>query len=163
MDSSFFGRGFMATIQILAFIGLSVATLLTSAAAVAQTPTLIQNVDEPARNPYQQTLVSSDCNSGGCGIVFEKVPANMTLRITYVSCFFTVGDANGVGEVYVTNGDEKTAFISTVAYGNPSNLVANANINLYAAAGKKPVAGVQAWTGAISTFSCTLSGYYVTL
>jgi hypothetical protein len=162
MHSAFLGRGFTATIQILTFIGLSVATVLASAAAVAATPTLVQNVDEPARNPYQQTLVSSDCNSGGCGIVFDKVPANMTLRITYVSCFFTVGDANGVAEVYVTS-DEKTAFISTVAYGNPNNIAANANINLYAAAGTRPSAAVIAWTGAISTAGCTLSGYYVTL
>jgi hypothetical protein len=144
----------------------AVAGAMVHPAAVnAEAPTLVRNVDEPARNPYQQTVQSSDC-AGGCAFQFATVPANSTLRITNVSCLFSVGDTAGVGEVYVGNGDEKqpaTVFIPAVANGNPNVIVANASINLYAPAGSKPFAGVIAWTGAISTPACTLSGYFVTL
>lgn len=166
MQNAIFGRRLTVTIQALTFIGLSVATVLTGTRAVhAQTPpTLVQNVDEPARNPYQQSVQIEPCN-GGCTVQFAAVPKNTTLRITNVSCIFVVGDSGGVGEIYVSNGEvkPKVAFIPAVPYGNAEQIVANAAINLYASAGNKPTVVAEENTAAISAAVCTLSGYYVTL
>ena len=135
MQNAIISRAFTATIQGLAFMALSASAVMTGGAtAFAQTPpTMVQNVDEPARNPFQQTVFISAGCSGPCDVVFSKVPASKLLRITYVSCWFQVGDTNGVRLVYLSNGEltPKYAFISGVAQGDPSYVVAAAQINLY--------------------------------
>jgi hypothetical protein len=152
--------------RVLALIGLAVASAVFAGSANAQTsPTLVQNVDEPARNPYQQTVNASTCESGFdfCTFQFTGPPAKTKLRMTYVSCYFEINDNGGVALVTVNNGEPsiKSAFIPGIAQGRPDVIVANAEINLYANAGDKPSVTVQANTSSVAGGLCTLTGYYV--
>ena len=57
----------------------------------------------------------------------------------------------------------KYAFISGVAQGDPSYVVAAAQINLYSSGGKIPVITIDPTSATLSNGQCTLSGYFVTL
>lgn len=163
MQKAQFGRAVALVTRSLAIIGLTVGAL---GAADAQQPTvtLVQNVDEPARNPYQQTLaITSACSA--CDFSFAAVPANTTLRITNVSCYFVMSDTGGIAMIFVNNRptDYKRAFVQAVAQGNPSFIVANGEINLYSESGNKPGINIETNTGLADFGACTLSGYFVKL
>jgi len=157
MQNAIVGRKGAAAIQVLAFIGLSMMAVIISAGAVnAQAPpTMIQNTDEPARNPYQQQVtLGSDC-TGPCYFEFPRVPAGTRLRITNISCWLLVGDTNGIRLMYLTNGDTPSAqaFLPAVAQGNANYLIVNAEVNLYGNAGRLPYITVDGNTGELSSNS----------
>jgi hypothetical protein len=168
MQNAIVARKRAAAIQVVALIGLSVVAVMIGAGTVnAQTPpTMVQNTDEPARNPYQeQVILGIDC-TGPCYFQFPTVSPGKRLRITNVSCWLLVGDTNGIRLMYLTNGDTPSsqAFLPAVAQGNANYLIVNAAVNLYSNAGRVPYITVDGNSGELSSNSaCTLSGYYVTL
>ena len=59
---------------------------------------LTQNIDEPGRNPYQESFFSSgaNCTSGTkfCNFDFSAVPADKRLVLTHISAY--VDETNGM-------------------------------------------------------------------
>jgi hypothetical protein len=149
-----------------ALAALAVGVVLSAPCIAAPTPTaprIVENVDEPARNPFQQSVgISGPCN-GPCNVLFSAVPVSKTLRITYASCFFSIGDTGGVRLVYLTNGESTpaTAYIPANAQGNAEDVIASAELNLYSSTGTTPVITIDTNTSPISNGQCTISGYTV--
>jgi hypothetical protein len=155
--------GVMAAAAMLAGAGLS------SGYVRAAATTLIENIDEPARHPWQETsgLVQL-CNGGqSCLIGFKPIPAGHRLRITYVSCLFEVSDPNGVAAVFLlstlrgTGG--ATAILPTSPNGNKAFVAASQEITLFVNAGDNPTVVVNTYTGGLSKTDsgCTIAGYLV--
>lgn len=72
------GLGFMTAVTV---IGLWSAPKLIAAVKAA----LVQNVDEPGRNPYQEGKSTSCPFPGDCVTTFSSVPAGTRLVLTSVS------------------------------------------------------------------------------
>lgn len=89
----------------LSLIALAGAFALLASLAHAQPkPALVQDVDGPARNPYQHSMVRNDCGGEtNCQIDFDAVPAGMRLVVTQVSIEASV--ANGSEPLYLRFGN----------------------------------------------------------
>jgi hypothetical protein len=131
------GRTVTIAFQTLAVNGLGAAVVFTARSAesaAAAAANLVQNVDEPARNLYQQMVyISASCASDyQCTVTFSEVPSGKVLRITHASCYYTLSDTAGINLVEIVSGtpSAKADFISTVPQGSPYTVVANAGINL---------------------------------
>jgi hypothetical protein len=159
------GRAVIFIIQTLAILGLATTVVFTARSAEsAAAASLVQNVDEPTRNLYQQQVDFSNC-SVLCTSLFSAVPAGKTLRITHVSCLFQLA-AGGIAVSIVHSGTpvDKTQYVQVVTQAaSPNYFVMNGDINLYSTAGSQPYVLTSA-TGqsTIESSVCTLSGYYVT-
>jgi hypothetical protein len=138
----------------------------------AQTPpTMVENVDEPARNPFQQTLYCTNENPQACVLEYTKVPAGKTLRLTNVSCFAAFEDGGTIYNFFVRSAENSimTAYLpSNVSqpngYPQGNTVYVNGAINLYSNAGNKPTILFNITnSGILDGSACTLSGYYVTL
>jgi hypothetical protein len=152
----------LSTIAALAFVGLSLA-----AALPAQAVDTVRIEDEPARNPYQQTAqVSNGCQIN-CTALFAAVPASKTLRITYISCTFTLSDASGLRLVALGNGQnpQTSIYIPLIFQAGSTTTgyfyVASPQVNLYATGGSVPNLYVLASETAFTDGGCTISGYTV--
>ena len=92
-----FNRMFLLAAALLA------AALALPQAVYAQKAALVQNVDEPARTPYQHAIIfnqgQSTCSQFVCLVVFPAVPAGKRLEVNYVSALF--GAPNGSATVSV--------------------------------------------------------------
>ncbi len=139
---------------------------------------LVQNVDEPGRNPYQETHAFNFIGTGSCGVTicsvsFAPVPAGYRLVITSVSGRLEPSNAtlqylsltpsrNSLAEVEV--------FVPAQVQGitNPSNgittYIFNAQVQLYAEASEIPTfnVAVSQYPNAYDN-EVTLTGYYVKL
>jgi hypothetical protein len=153
---------FLSTIAALGLFGLSLAATLP-----AQATDIVRIEDEPARNPYQQTAEVSNGCVVNCSALFAAVPASKTLRITYISCNFSLTDSSGLRLVGVGNGEnpQTTIFVPLVSQAGSQTTgyfeVASAQVNLYAKGGSVPNLVVLASLTAITEGSCTISGYTV--
>jgi hypothetical protein len=140
---------------------------LSSGYVRAAATTLIENIDEPARHPYQETVGLIDaCQSGGtCAAEFKPIPAGHRLRITYAACFFGVSDQNGVAGVFLLSkaASGVIAFLPASPYGNKASVAASAELTLFVNAGDNPIVFVNANTGGLSRTgsACTIAGYLV--
>lgn len=159
---------------------LPVALALTATAlglgttsAQAQRAALVQSVDEPGRNPYQELLSDPDCRGTTvCVVNFSTVPAGKRLVVTHVAGYVDTG----VGTL--PNGFLSSSFggsqYATVPFtgvrGARSNLGVRIFINqpvlAYFGAGETP-RGVYHVTGTGDTMSggnlLMLSGYLVSV
>jgi hypothetical protein len=147
---------------LLAMGAAFVFTARSAEIAATAAATWVRNVDEPARNPYQQTL-TENCGSTCAALEFAQVPANRTLRITNINCSMV---SNQQTEVTLSNGDFTTITYQTfspVEVGSGEGYFVNEATNLYSSADEIPIvqAVTQTGAGAIGTLQCTLSGYYV--
>lgn len=81
-----------------AALALAVATACAVCAAPAAAQTraaLVQSVDEPGRNPYQETLSDTTCRGTTiCVFDFASVPAGKRLVVTHISGY--IDTASGV-------------------------------------------------------------------
>src|SRR5713101_6940805 len=73
----------------------------------ASSPVLVRNLDEPARNPYQEAIFATCTGSQFCNFDFSAVPAGMRLTVTNISGF-----------VDVTNGTLPNANLTSSFGGN---------------------------------------------
>ena len=137
---------------------------------------LVQNVDEPARNPYQEYIFSylSNCSAGSqfCNFSYSAVPAGKRLVVTNISGYVDV--ANGSlpnGTLGSSLGGSQYAqiyFTGTREYTNSSStrIVVNQQIRAYFGPGETPhvFAGLVGSTDSFAgAGSMSLSGYYVNL
>jgi len=135
----------------------------SAAASAPRAPNMTLNIDEPARNPFQQSVgIASGC-TGPCNVIFSVVPTGKTLRITNVSCGMSVGDGNGLRFVYVSNGASPSsyAYVSSNIQGNSVDVVVNGAVNLYSFAGNTPVLTIDTNTSPVQNGQCTISGYTI--
>jgi len=88
-------KSFQTLPAALALI-VAAAGTLTAAPVAAQTrAALVQSVDEPGRNPYQEALSNTTCRGTSiCTVEFASVPAGKRLVITHISGY--IDTANGV-------------------------------------------------------------------
>jgi hypothetical protein len=109
------GEPRMKKIRHFAMVACFVSACLPDVGLAAQA---VQNVDEPGRNPWQQTkqtqVNTGDCISGLCVIIFKQVPKGQRLVITYASASFDGSTALGTGVV--------DASISTTIPGVPGEV-----------------------------------------
>ncbi len=76
-------RGLPASLAL----SLAASLLPWASPAVAQTrAALVQSIDEPGRNPYQETQSNTTCRGTTvCGFNFAAVPAGKRLVLTNIS------------------------------------------------------------------------------
>ena len=84
------------TVPAALALAIAAAGAWTALPAAAQTrAALVQSVDEPARNPYQERIFGITCSGmTACSFNFAAVPAGKRLVITHISGF--VDTATGV-------------------------------------------------------------------
>lgn len=150
-------------IRFLAFgcVLIAVAALLNSVAlreAIAQTirATLIKNIDEPGRTPYQAFVQSArggvNCGVNYCSFALPVVPANKRLVITNVSYSIPL-DATAIVQnlsLYLYDASFNILSQITLPYvpspypqdpisvGNPRRYVDNESVRWYVEAGQQP-------------------------
>jgi hypothetical protein len=139
---------------------------------VAYAAQLTENIDEPGRNPWQQTrqtqINTGDCHSGLCVVIFKDVPKGKRLVLTYASALFEGSTALGVGVVDASVSNTVPGIPGSVivqvpglsAAGKSGNYQAGGHITLYVDQGQSPVMVLE---GASGTVRATASGYLVTL
>jgi hypothetical protein len=71
---------------MLGAVGALIALPLAQAAA----QTIVQNIDEPGRNPYQETVQGGFHNFAGFQVSFSVVPVNTRRVLKHVNCQVTV-------------------------------------------------------------------------
>jgi hypothetical protein len=156
------------------FTRVAMATVLATwcLSGAARAAQIVQNSDEPGRNPWQQTrqtqVGTGDCNSGLCIVIFKPVPKGQRLVITYASALFEGSTSLGTGVV--------DASVSTVIPGVPGEVRAQVpGIGLAGKAGQYQAAGrvtlfidqtnspVMVLEGASGFVRATIVGYLVKL
>src|ERR1700757_351238 len=79
---------------VVALAALSVLTHFFGKPVLASVrAALVQNVDEPGRNPYQETEFDLSCSNGAnpaCNVDFAAVPAGKRLVVPHVNGFVDV-------------------------------------------------------------------------
>lgn len=137
---------------------------------------LVQNIDEPARNPYQESFFSylGNCNAGGqfCNFNYSAVPAGKRLVVTNISGYVDVTNGSLPNGVLTSSlGGSQYAqvfFTGTREYFNGSNtrIVIDQQVRAYFGPGETPhvFAGLVGSTDSFAgEGSIALSGYYITL
>ena len=146
---------------------LVIALAAAAATAHAQPkPALVQDRDEPARNPYMQEVVHSGCNGVALCIVevAPAVPAGKRLVVTQVSITTQVSG----GSTVPTNanlGDTTTGSrVGFTLVGSSVALIGTQTITRYYEAGATPVVTFALQAGTVfGNVWVVLLGYYITL
>lgn len=147
--------------------------VLSATAALAQgKPAIVQDRDEPGRNPYQQTIqITQDTTTCGalmtlCQALFEAVPSGMRLVVTHASVTYHADPASDDALVYSGPLQLPTFahLLPMPAVRNGTRHVAAGPVFYVAAEGAQPYIVVSSGisgltTGKTATFS--LSGYFV--
>lgn len=126
----------VAVLIILAGEGRAVAQVLRAA--------LVQNVDEPGRHPYSESV---SCGGYGCTAQFSQVPPGKRLVVTFVNGYLGSTGAFALGG----HGHETPRLFS--------GLAVNAPTLIYYDAGERP----EVNGSGSSSVVMALSGYYVNL
>ena len=156
----------------LAVSALSVAGVFGAKPLMAQVrAALIQNVDEPGRNPYQETQFAT-CAGQNCNFTFEPVPAGKRLVLTHVNGYVDVKGGtfpNSYLQSSFGGSQYATVFIpgeKGTVFSNSTRIVYNANVQAYFGPGEQPSAAYLLFStpdlfngGAL----LSLTGYYVSL
>jgi hypothetical protein len=139
----------------------ALAFVWTSAAHAAAT--LVENVDEPTRHPYQEFATANCTLAGDCSIVFPAVTVEDTL-VLHASCSFALASGNNLvafASLGVQGGNPRNAlpfFINSTANGFTDYGI-NANTYLFYATGQHPQIDVFGRTAPVQNPICTISGY----
>jgi hypothetical protein len=157
-----------STRRLGSIIGAGVVAALIAlplAQAAAQTVS-VQNIDEPGRNPYQQTVQGSFHNFAGFQLAFNVVPANTRRVIKHVNCQVTVQTQHVVTGVNLYASDlsqqEELPTLTSRSSGNSALSIYGENPELYIDAGNFPYIFVFT-NDAAAGITCRLSGYDVNL
>jgi hypothetical protein len=148
---------------------IAAATLVWASAANAA-PALVQNIDEPIHNPYQQTLAatSTSCTAeDSCLIAFPPTTATETL-ILHASCGFAVTTGGTALFAQLTGANGADNILPTFAAGT-NNGAALGGINtetyLFYTKGERPEIMVSGpppspqFPAPLQSLACTVSGY----
>ena len=116
-------------------LAIAAACVLFAQPVLAQTrAALVQSVDEPGRNPYQEHKSTGSCSgSTQCNLFFAPVPAGKRLVLTHIN-----------GTVDVTNGTLPT--VSVVATFSISPVPATATAPMLAFTGVRGAINSQSGT-----------------
>jgi hypothetical protein len=136
--------GALALLILLATEGRAIAQAVRAA--------LVENVDEPGRNPYSE---NATCSGVGCAVGFSPVPTGKRLVVTFVNGIVE-GNNTSVAEL---GGHGAYFRIFTTTPEGTAGLF-NAPTTAYYDPGEQPV--LSCFCNGSFT-SATLSGYYVTL
>ncbi len=151
-------------------VTLLAAPSLVPTPALAQRPVLTEDVDQPARTPYQRAIVfnqgSNTCDPFSCTVQFDVVPAGKRLEITYVSALF---GAPGDGATIVVQSDP--SFSSTRLYlplpqtYGFHTYVGGSPVTFYVDAGHTPTLILGGFNVSSSSTSAeaTIVGHYVSV
>jgi len=142
---------------------LLVLALATGSAFAQPKPALVQDRDEPGRDPFQQISSTDDCiGESFCSVSFTPVPEGKRLVLTQMTIESSVANANVPIYVRVTNNLSARATFTITNTSTPR--IATFPIMLFMSAGQTPTAnGFTFDTEFQASFSITLVGYYITL
>jgi hypothetical protein len=159
---------FAGALTVLALLGHFYAKPLLAQVRAA----LVENVDEPGRNPYQETIFATCTGSQFCNQGFSMVPAGKRLVLTNISGYVdvTAGTLPNGDITSSLGGSQYATVFFTGVRGTVSSfgtrMVINQEIRAYFGPGETP----HVFEGLVSTsdtFSdganVMLSGYYVNL
>jgi hypothetical protein len=135
-------------------------------------PALVRNIDEPGRNPYQQSIsfqqnTFAGCTINSCVVTFNAVPAGRRLVVTYVSARYH--DPTFFGPAGVSLGLNGNVGATLVDL--PRNSTDNAfqtiasPLTFYVEAGDKPTVFIAGGNLIVSSFQANVAvaGYFVSL
>jgi hypothetical protein len=159
--------------SVIAFCALCIVGAIDATPAVAQIrAALVQNVDEPGRNPYQETQFTICGGPQNCNFTFAFVPSGKRLVLTHVSGFVdvkggTIPNSN-VESNFGGNQFATVFFLGARGTVSPSStrIVYNSDVLAYFGPGEQPF-GFYGLFSTSDTFLSggvlTLSGYYINL
>lgn len=164
----------IASLHALPLVLAMAAGALHAPSVMAQTrAAFVQSVDEPGRNPYQETQSNTTCRgSTVCVFDFSTVPAGKRLVLTNISGYVDTG-AGALPNGFVQSGFGGSAYATLAFTGVRGPLSAlgtrvfiNHSVQAYFGPGE-PVRGTYHVNGSGDAFSggalLMLSGYYVNL
>lgn len=155
----------------LRIAALALAFACTPAALAQPKPALVQDRDEPGRNPWQQSIDVTQ-NATNCGVLlincfvnFATVPAGKRLVVTYASAVFAGADGNAASPLVYAGPAQVpnfAHFLPLPQARNGARLVASGPVLFYVDAGTYAYMVIQVdplKDGYVATVS--LSGYLV--
>jgi hypothetical protein len=147
---------------MLGAVGALIALPLAQAAA----QTIVQNIDEPGRNPYQETVQGGFHNFAGFQVSFSVVPVNTRRVLKHVNCQVTVQAQHAVTGVTLFDSlaiqREELPTLTSRSFGTSALSIYGENPELYIEAGNFPYIFVFTNDSAAGII-CRLSGYDVNL
>lgn len=162
-------KQFMNRTKAIAALAAMVSTIaIVTTPALANAQTLIRNVDEPGRNPYQQTGSISSCTNGSCAFNFPFVPAGKRLVIQSVSIGFRTTAYPSYKQAVLNTLYDNVVHYLPIEYqgGNSSNgylFIVNQTVQRYYDAGQQPRLDLFVLGSYQGTQSFTISGYLINL
>ncbi|MDO9315012.1 MAG: hypothetical protein Q7T97_10750 [Burkholderiaceae bacterium] len=163
----------MAYQTVPAAVALAVAAVgaLSALPAAAQTrAALVQSVDEPGRNPYQETLSDLACRGTTvCSVNFATVPAGKRLVVTHISGYIdTAAGTPPNGFLSSSFGGSAYATVPFTGVRGPNGNLGtryfiNNEVLAYFGVGESPRATMQALGGDTASGGALvmISGYFV--
>ena len=159
--------------SVIAVCALCIVGAIGTTPAVAQTrAALVQNVDEPGRNPYQETQFTICGGPQNCNFTFAVVPSGKRLVLTHVSGFVDVRGGtlpnSNVESNFGGNQFATVFFAGTrgTVFAGATRIVYNSDVLAYFGPGEQP-SGFYGLFSTTDTFlnagSLTLTGYYINL
>lgn len=156
----------MPVVQVVMFLAFAVVACSASA---QPKPALVQDRDEPGRNPYHQTInktVPQACGGGVCIVAFDPVPIGMRLVVTHASAHFRITDTSGsFFATLSSSGGIDVHDLPAPKAALPNMFVTSTPITFYVYAGNPPV--MTLWTSgtvdASDYLTVSISGYYVAI
>jgi len=158
-----------STQALLCALSLALCTLAAPPAHAQTRAALVQNMDEPGRNPYQEMKPSTNClGQTYCRLSYAAVPAGKRLVVTNISG--SVDLESGIhpfglittdaGIPYVTF----TAVTGPVVVGVGTRMLINQSLLAYFGPGEIPRVSINTESYRITSgLQVQLSGYYITL
>lgn len=156
-----------------AALTVAAATVLCPLPVLAQTrAALVQSIDEPARNPYQEVQFNVTCrNTLVCSFNFAAVPAGKRLVVTHIAGYVDTS-SGGLPNCFLSSGFGGSGFASlpfSGVLGSNSALGGRINLNhqILAYFGPGETLGAFCRASGGETMSggaqMMLTGYYISL
>lgn len=154
----------------LALAAGAVGVLGTLPAAAQTRAALVQSVDEPARNPYQETQFNIACRGTPiCVLDFAVVPAGKRMVVTHISGY--VDTANGTmpnSFLQSSFGGSNFATVPIIAGRGPlgnlgTRYIISQSVLAYFNAGENPRGSYQGLLGEVMSGGALmmLTGYFI--
>jgi len=134
---------------------------------------LVESIDEPGRQPYQQTVLFNQTNEGCtaffCSVSFNPVPAGFRLVITHASALFALVPGGTGPRVSLAIDDNifgTTLLLPTPIFNDFTNYVASSPVSFYVDAGHTPfllLEGNQVLHDGSITAEATIVGHLVSV
>ena len=143
---------------------LAVAAFAATAALAQPKPALVQDIDQPGRAKYQESVSHSCQDSSTCYFYFSAVPAGKRLVVTWVSAIYELnasGDSQGILYPYDLSGVELYLLPSPNQWAGTSRTI-NSPVMMYVEAGSYPSLEILS-TLFSGSAKVTLVGYYLSV